>query len=131
MGRQIGRGMLLALAAAVIMVMKGRIDLMAAYGNTSAFFTAMAVMMIPGAFLMSLPRRIRHRREPRKKSTWKGCAACFAGGLALALGAGLAEGGDGLMLTGVLQGSVSAYVFLLVSWISGLAAYWLVRRKKA
>ena len=133
------RGLWLAVAAAVCIALSGRIDLMAAYAQVQGlyaetaparFAVAMAVMMIPGAFLASLPGRFR-RRDGKRRATLRGCAACFLGGLGLMLGAGLAGGGDGMMLTGLLQGSVSAYAFLAVSWICGLIAARLAGRGHA
>ena len=133
------RGLWLAVAAAVCIALSGRIDLMAAYAQVQGlyaetaparFAVAMAVMMIPGAFLASLPGRFR-RRGGKRRATLRGCAACFLGGLGLMLGAGLAGGGDGMMLTGLLQGSVSAYAFLAVSWICGLIAARLAGRGRA
>ncbi|MGN1021508.1 MAG: hypothetical protein ACI4O7_14185 [Aristaeellaceae bacterium] len=130
------RGLWLAVAAAVCIALYGRIDLMAACSQVQGLYTqtaparfaaAMAVMMIPGAFLASLPGRFRRRGE-RRRSSGRGCAACFLGGLGLMLGAGLAGGGDGMMLTGLLQGSVSAYAFLGVSWVFGLIAAHLAGR---
>lgn len=133
------RGLWLAVAAAVCIALSGRIDLMTAYAQVQGlyaetaparFAVAMAVMMIPGAFLASLPGRFR-RRDGKRRATLRGCAACFLGGLGLMLGAGLAGGGDGMMLTGLLQGSVSAYAFLAVSWICGLIAARLAGRGHA
>ena len=133
------RGLWLAVAAAVCIALSGRIDLMAAYSQVQGlyteispqpFFVAMVVMMIPGAFLASLPGRFRRRGEKRR-STGRGCVACFLGGAGVALGAGLAGGGDGMMLTGLLQGSVSAYAFLAVSWACGLIAARLMGRGRA
>ncbi|MGN0779309.1 MAG: hypothetical protein ACI4MJ_09200 [Aristaeellaceae bacterium] len=133
------RGLWLAVAAAVGITLMGRIDLMAAYRQVQGlytqtaparFFTAMAVMMIPGAFLASLPGRFRHRGEKRR-STLRDCIVCLLGGVGVMLGAGLAGGGDGLMLTGIVQGSVSAYAFLLVSWLCGLIAARVLGRGKS
>ena len=129
MSGRIGRGFLLAASAAACITMQGRVDWLCAYGLSSDFFVAVAVMMIPGAFLASLPGRIRRRREPREKSSVRGCLSCFLGGIGLMLGAGLAGGGDGLMLTGLGQGSVSAFVFLGASWLAGLIAARLAGRR--
>lgn len=133
MNKPFRRGAWLAVAAAVCLVVAGRIDLLAAYrqADMAGLFTALAVMLPVGALLASLPERIRRRKEPRRRSGWKGCVTCFLGGLGLMLGAGIAGGGDGLMLTGLLQGSVSAYVFLAVSWLAGLLAARLMGRRRA
>ena len=133
------RGLWLAVAAVVCIALIGRIDLLAAssqvqglYTDTAPqpFFVAMAVMMIPGAFLASLPDRFR-RRGGKRRATGRGCIACFLGGVGVAIGAGLAGGGDGMMLTGLLQGSVSAYAFLAVSWACGLIAARIMGRGRA
>lgn len=124
------RGLWLAVASAVILILAGRIDFWAAYGQIrrlmgeaerADFFLAMAVMMIPGAFLAALPGRLR-RKGVRRVSTGRGCLACFLGGLVMILAAGLAGGGDGMALTGLLQGNISAYVFVLAAWLAGLTA---------
>lgn len=128
MGGKIGRGSLVALAAVAIIALRGGVDWLAGYGLRSPFMTAALVMTLPGAFLASLPGRIRHRGEKRVPTTWRGCAACFLGGVGLMLGAGMAQGGDGRMLTGLCQGSVSAYAFWLVSGISAWVAAYLAQR---
>ncbi len=137
LNRPFRRGLWLAAASAVIFILAGRIDFLAAYGQVrrllgetarADFFLAMAVMMIPGAFLAALPGRLR-RKSVRRVSTWRGCLACFLGGLVMTLAAALAGGGDGMALTGLLQGNISAYVFVLVAWLAGLTAARLRMRK--
>lgn len=128
MGGKIGRGSLAALAAVVGIILQGELNWLAGYGLHSSFMTAALVMMLPGAFLASLPGRIRHRGEKRNPVTWQGCLTCFVGGVVMMLGAGMAQGGDGRMLTGLCQGSVSAYAFGLVSGISAWAMAYLTQR---
>lgn len=120
MGGHIGRGFLLAIAIAACMILKGRIDWLEGWTLRSPFFTAALVMMLPGAFLTSLPGRIRHRKEPRVPVRWHSCILCFFGGLVLMLSAGLAGGGDGMMLAGVCQGSISGWAFAALSMLSAL-----------
>ena len=127
---KLGRGFLLALAVSACMTIRGRVDFLAAYGLGDHFFLALGLMMIPGAFLASILRRIRARRQPREKTSWRRCALCFAGGLLMILGAGLAGGGDGLMLAGLAQGSVSAYVFLGVSSLAAVLTARLMERRQ-
>ena len=78
-------------------------------------------MMLPvGAFLAALPGRLRRHGRLCLRSTWQGCAVCFAGGVLAMLAAGLAEMGDGLSLTGLAQGNVSAWAFAVAAWTAAL-----------
>lgn len=132
--------LLLALAAAAALTLAGRIDFLAVYSQAlrltgqaapfPAFQAALAVMLIPGAFLAALPGRIRRRKEPRLRSSWQGCLTSFIGGAVLMLAAGLAHGGDGLHAAGLLQGSVSAYAFWGAAALAGLMAALLRERRK-
>lgn len=132
---------LLALSVAAAMIMAGRIDLTAVYRQSSwltggestaeAFQTALAVMIIPGAFLAALPERIRRRGEERRRSTWQGCVTCLIAGAVMVLAAGMAGGGDGLLLTGLVQGSVSAYAFAACAWLAGFAVARLRKGRRA
>lgn len=120
MGGNFGRGFLLALAIAVCMILKGRIDWLEGWTLRSPFFTAALLMMLPGAFLASLPGRIRRRKASRAPIRWHSCILCFFGGLLLMLSAGLAGGGDGMMLAGICQGSISGWAFAALSTLSAL-----------
>ena len=124
-------GFLLALTIAALLVARGSVDWLAAYRLEDGFFAAALVMMAPGAFLASLPGRIRRRKEPRARTSWRACAVCFVGGVVMMLGAGLAGGADGRMLTGLCQGSVSAWVFAGVSAISALMVGRIMERRRA
>lgn len=139
--RRRGGMLLLALAAPAALIFAGEINLLSVYGQAvraarqetdfPAFQTALAVMLIPGAFLAAVPERIRRRKEPRLRSTWQGCLGCLIGGMTLMLAAGLAHGGDGLHVTGLLQGSVSAYAFAAAALLAGLIAARLHERRNA
>ena len=114
---------LLPLALAAAMTAAGRLDLLAAYALAGNRFQGALLVMLPvGAFLSSLPGRLRRQGRPRLRSTWQGCAVCFAGGVFLMLAAGLAEMGDGLALTGLAQGNVSAWAFAAIVWAAALCA---------
>lgn len=122
---------LLALSIAAAMTLSGQVNWLAVYGQagaatgreiaTAPFQTAMAVMLIPGAFLAALPERLRRRGQPHRRSTSLGCVKSFVGGVILILSAGLAGMGDGLLMTGLTQGSVSALAFAACAWVAGLA----------
>lgn len=122
---------LLALSVAAAMSLSGQVNWLAVYGQAgtvtgreaaaSPFQTAMAVMLIPGAFLAALPGRLRRRGQPHRRSTCQGCIRSFVGGVILILSAALAGMGDGLLMTGLAQGSVSAFAFAACAWIAGLA----------
>lgn len=114
---------LLAVALASAMTAAGRLDLLAAYTLAGSRFQGAVLVMLPvGAFLAALPGRLRRRGQPRPRSTWRGCAVCSAGGMAAMLAAGLAQMEDGLTLTGLAQGSVSAWAFAAVMWLAALCA---------
>jgi len=121
---------LLALSVAAAMALSGQVNWLAVYGQAGAvmgretaappFQTAMAVMLIPGAFLAALPGRLRRRGQPHRRSTCQGCVRSFVGGAILILSAALASMGDGLLMTGLAQGNVSAFTFAACAWIAGL-----------
>lgn len=119
---------LLPLALAAAMTMAGRLDLLAAYTLAGDRFQGALLVMLPvGAFFAALPGRLRRHGRPRLHSTWQGCAECFVGGVLAMLAAGLAEMGDGLSLTGLAQGNVSAWAFAAAAWAAALC----VARMKA
>ena len=86
-------------------------------------------MTAVGAFLAALPERIRRRKEPRLRSTWQGCLVCFGTGVIMVLAAGLARM-NGQLLSGLLQGSASAYVFAAVAWMAALVAARIKERRR-
>ena len=110
--------MLLAVILVALMVMAGEADPRAVF-----------VMMAVGAFLAALPERIRRRKEPRLKSSWQGCVVCFLAGVALVLAAGLAQM-NGRLALGLMQGSVSAWVFAGVAWLAALVAARVKERRR-
>jgi Na+/phosphate symporter len=71
---------------------------------------AVTMMVIPGAFLASIPARLR--RKGRTKSTWKTCLTAFLGAILAAEGADLAGGS---VLSGALQGNISGLAALVVA----------------
>lgn len=89
--------------------------------------TAVWVMAAAGAFLAALPGRIRRREEPRQKSTWQGCALCFAAGAVMVPALALGQM-NGRLVAGLMQGSASAWAFAAMAWLAALiTARW--RRK--
>ena len=112
---------LVPLVLAAAMTVAGRLDLLAAYALMGDRYQGALLVMLPvGAFLAALPGRLRRHGRPRLRSTWQGCAVCFAGGVLSMLAAGLAEMGDGLSLTGLAQGNVSAWAFAVAAWTAAL-----------
>lgn len=110
--------LLLVLVMSALMVMAGESDALAVYAMTAV-----------GAFLAALPGRIRRRKEKRLRSSWQGCVVCFAGGLVLVLAGGLANM-NGALLTGLMQGSVSAYAFAALAWLAALVAARVKERRR-
>lgn len=110
--------LLLAIVIVSLMVMAGEAHPAAVYAMTAV-----------GAFLAALPGRIRRRKEPRLRSSWQGCLMCFGAGFVMVLAAGLADM-NGALLTGLMQGSVSAYVFGAVAWLAALVAARIKERRR-
>ncbi|MCH5287437.1 MAG: YeeE/YedE family protein [Christensenellaceae bacterium] len=125
------RGLWLAAAVVLAMVLVGQADVLPAYVQASRqtgqsvpvdrFAVAMAVMIIPGAFLASLPSRLRNKEEKSDKPSGKSLLMAFLGGILLVLGLGVAGGG---MAAGLLFTGVGAWVFALVAWVT---AFLLIR----
>lgn len=130
------RGFLLASAVILLMLMTGQADTLAAFGQTGrllgrdtdrdSFSLLWTAMVIPGAFLASVPSRLRRRERKESRSTVKGCLMALAGGVLLSLGMELAGGN---VLASLFQGSASAYAFLLAAWAAGFIALRLGRRR--
>ena len=114
----------LAVLFAVMMVMTGTPSLWETFTgrNLSREALAFAAMLAPGAFLASLPERIRRRGAPVLHTTWQGCLLMLAAGAALTFSAALAGGGDVRMLAGSMQGSVGALAFVGIAWLTALIA---------
>ena len=111
------RGWLLAaMVMAALMVMAGDANPWAVWSMTAA-----------GAFLAALPGRIRRRKEPRLRSSWRGCLVCFAAGFAMVLSGGLADV-NGRIISGLMAGSVGAYAFAALAWLAAFAAARLKER---
>lgn len=119
------RGLWLAAAVALAMLFVGHADVMPAYGQAARlvgqgaqpdrFVIAMAVMVIPGAFLAALPARMK-RKEAGNKPAGAALLKAFIGGVLLALGFGVAGGG---MSAGLLFGGIGAWLFALAAWVVG------------
>lgn len=110
-----GRGLLLAAAFAVMMVLTGTPSLYETFAgrNLSREALAFAAMLPIGGLVASLPARIRGRgrQHPARRVTWQTCAVTFVGGVALGFGAFAAGGGDVRMLAGAMQGGLGALAF--------------------
>lgn len=125
------KGLWLAAAVILAMLFVGHADVLPAYalvsrltGRTAAlnnFVVAMAVMMIPGAFLAALPARMKKKEEEREKPTGRSLLMAFVGGILLVLGFGVAGGG---MAAGLLFGGVGTWIFLLAACVTG---FFLIR----
>ena len=120
------RGLWLAAAVVLAMVLVGHADVLPAYAQASRlmgqsvpvdrFVVAMAVMIIPGAFLASLPSRLQNKDEKGGKPTGRSLLMAFVGGVLLVLGLGVAGGG---MVAGLLMSDIGAWIFALAAWAVG------------
>ncbi|MBQ7865887.1 MAG: hypothetical protein IJ350_05895 [Clostridia bacterium] len=118
------------------MLMTGRADTLPAFEQagrllgrdiaSDSFALLWTAMVIPGAFLTSVPARLCRRGEKAPRTTLQSCLMALAGGVLLTLGMGLAGGN---VLAGLFQGSASAYAFLLAAWAAGFIALRLGRRR--
>ena len=126
------RGFWLAAAVVLAMVFLGHVDVSPFYAQAARltgqsvpgdpFVIAMALMIVLGAFLASLPGRLTAREQKDgDKPTWQALLMSFLGGMLLILGLGVAGGG---MVAGLLFSGVGAWVFLLVACVTG---YLLIR----
>lgn len=124
-------GFLLALVLVLAQVLTAPVDLLSAVNDAVSVLGGdspakgpllLAAAVAAGALIASLPNRLR-RRERHNRSTVRGCAARFAGGLLTALGCSIA-GGDVayLLLNGSFNGTVSGLAFALIVWLSGSIA---------
>lgn len=119
------RGLWLAAAVVLPMLFVGHADVLPAYGQAARlagqtvpsdrFVIAMAVMIIPGAFLAALPFRMK-KEEKRGETTGRSLLMAFLGGILLVLGFGVAGGG---MAAGLLFSGVDAGIFLLAACVTG------------
>ena len=119
------KGLALAAAVALAMLFVGHADVLPAYGQIAQwtgqnvtpdrFVIAMAVMIIPGAFLAALPSRLKRQEEKGGKPTGRSLLMAFIGGALLVLGLGIAGGG---MAAGLVFGGVGAWIFLLAAYVT-------------
>lgn len=126
------RAFWLAAVFAAMMIATGTPSLYETFAvqNVSASALAFAVMIVPGAFLAALPERIRHRREPRRMSTWQGCLLMLVAGVALMLGAGMAGAGEVRAVAGAMQGGIGALAFVICAWLTAFVAARLADRRR-
>ena len=120
------RGFWLAVALTAARALCGGIDPLAA-GRGSREALVLFAAVAAGAFLASLPGRLRRRRNDARP-TWRRCLAAFVCGALLALGMALAGGGR--VLTSLMEGSTGAYGFFLAAGLSGLIAARLTGRRR-
>ena len=126
-----GRGLWLAAAAVLAMLFVGHVDVLPAFAQaawltgqsvaTDRFVIAMAVMIIPGAFLAALPARLKNKEKSGEKPAWRSLLMSFIGGILLVLGLSVAGGG---MIAGLLSSGVGAWIFLLAACVTG---FFLIR----
>ena len=77
-----------------------------------------------GAFVASIPGRIRRRREPHHSPSKRSCLLAFLGGMLLMLSASLTGADSFHLIGGMMQGSIGALAFLLCAWFSaGITAF--------
>ncbi len=130
------RGFFLALAVMLVMLMAGRADSLLAFEQVSlllgrdiqpdSFALMWAAMIIPGAFFASLPARLRHREKKGERPSLKRCIFSLAGGFLLTVGMSMAGGN---VLSGLFQGSASAWAFLAAAWMIAFLTLRLGRRR--
>jgi len=130
------RGFLLASAVILLMLMTGQADTLPAFEQAGqllgrelapdSFALLWTALVIPGAFLASVPARLRRRGTKGPRATVKGCLLALTGGILLTMGMSLAGGN---VLAGLFQGNISACAFLLSAWAAGFLALRLGRRR--
>ncbi len=109
------RGLLLALALVAALAFTPRLTALAPYLLRRQALVA-AAMMLAGAFVASVPERLRHRGQNKAAPlSWKRALASLGGGVLL--GVAMALTGGGRLLFSLLEGSVGAYAGVLIFWL--------------
>ena len=125
------RGLFLSFVFALITILAGSFSISDSFsvvgfpGGLHLFAAAMVV----GAFVFSLPRRIRCRRDARLRSTGRSCLTAFLGGLLMMLALPLTGADSFHLIGGMMQGGVGALAFLLCAWTSAGVTALLTGRK--
>lgn len=126
------RGFWLAVVLTAILTLLGGMDVLAVC-RLDRNLLVLAGAVVTGAFLASLPRRLRRRGGGHAAIQWRRCLRAFLCGAAMALAAGMA--GSGRILPALMEGSVGAYAFVGAAWLAGFVTERIAenveRRKRA
>lgn len=126
------RGFWLAVVLTAILTLLGGMDVLAVC-RLDRNLLVLAGAVVTGAFLASLPRRLRRRGGGHAAIQWRRCLRAFLCGAAMVLAAGMA--GSGRILPALMEGSVGAYAFVGAAWLAGFVTVRIAenveRRKQA
>ncbi len=120
------RGFYLASAIVATRVLMGPVDVLAPL-QLSRRMLAFAAAMAAGAFLSSVPGRLR-KRWPHQPLRWQRCLLCFVCGGALALSLRMA--GGGWWFTALTEGSAGAWGFGAAALAAGFITSRLSGRRR-
>lgn len=120
------RGFWLAAAMAAGMILLGFTEALAPF-LLKRRMIAWAGAAVVGAFLASLPSRLRRKRR-RAPLKWQRCLRGFLCGAGMALALGLA--GESFLLPALLTGSAGAAAFTLMALLAGFATRRLLERRR-
>lgn len=119
------RGFWLAVVLTAILTLLGGMDVLAVCRLDRNLLVLSGAVVI-GAFLASLPRRLRRRRGGHPAIQWRRCLRAFLCGAAMVLATGMA--GSGRILPALMEGSVGAYAFVGAAWLAGFVTVRIAQR---
>lgn len=122
------RGFWLAAAMAAGLILLGFTDSLGVF-RLERRMVAFSGAVLVGAFLASLPARLRRGRKPVMKVNWMRCLRGFLCGAGMALALGLA--GDGAILPALLTGSAGAAAFCAAALLVALITLRIAERRRA
>ena len=110
------RGFWLACVYAAALVTLGGVDWLGAYQGRRLLLV-MALAVLAGAALASLPGMLRRREKRGDRPSWQRLLTCFLAGAAASVACGMA--GTGRILPALFEGSVGAYAFVAMAGVTG------------
>lgn len=122
-------GLLLAALLVLMMLFWGDFRLTDALRPDDPSMRLFLVGVPVGAFLASLPRRLRRKDWRMVAFAPKRCLLAFGCGTAMLLGAKIAGMDDLRAASGTMQGSLSALAFAVTAALTALLTAWLAGRR--
>ena len=121
------RGFWLAAAMTATLLMLGETDSLGPF-RLDRKLLVYAGAMTAGAFLASVPARLR-RKESCEKPSWQRCLRAFLSGAVMALALGMA--GSESILSALMTGSAGAYAFCTAALAAGFVTVRVMEGRKS